>query len=139
MYIIYNLQDFITYSQNEVSPELFGAVGDGIYDDTEALQSAIDYCFKNGVQLKLRSGKTYCISKPLNLSNTAVLIIDGSWSTLKAKKAMNYMLTYDGSANTKNDVKTKLSDKIIYITWDVIPVIYDAEKKTILNVQRLIY
>lgn len=101
-----NLQDFITYSQNEVSPELFGAVGDGIYDDTEALQSAIDYCFKNGVQLKLRSGKTYCISKPLNLSNTAVLIIDGSWSTLKAKKTMNYMLTYDGSANTKNDVKT---------------------------------
>ncbi len=39
---------------------------------------------------------------------------------------------------TKNDVKTKLSDKIIYITWDVIPVIYDAEKKTILNVQRLL-
>ena len=37
-----------------------------------------------------------------------------------------------------NDVKTKLSDKIIYITWDVIPVIYDAEKKTILNVQRLL-
>ena len=28
--------------------------------------------------------------------------------------------------------------KIIYITWDVIPVIYDAEKKTILNVQRLL-
>lgn len=39
---------------------------------------------------------------------------------------------------TKNDVKTKPSDKIIYITWDVIPVIYDAEKKTILNVQRLL-
>ncbi len=39
---------------------------------------------------------------------------------------------------TKNDVRTKLSDKIIYITWDVIPVIYDAEKKTILNVQRLL-
>lgn len=101
-----SLEDFINHSQSEIFPEIFGAVGNGIYDDTDALQSAINYCIANGTQLKLQNGKTYCISKSLNLSNTAALIIDGNWATLKAIKTMDYMISYDGSANTKNDVKT---------------------------------
>lgn len=38
----------------------------------------------------------------------------------------------------KYDVKTKLPDRRIYINWDLMPVIYDARKKEILKVQRLL-
>lgn len=45
-----------------VTPEMFGAVGDGITDDTEAIQEAI-----NSGKSVLMWGKTYCISRKLLL------------------------------------------------------------------------
>lgn len=49
-----------------VTPGMFGAVGDGVTDDTESLQEAIDYCLEHKMALKLRAG-TYRITKPLHL------------------------------------------------------------------------
>lgn len=61
-----------------VTPEQFGAVGDGETDDTEALQAAIEYCQINNQHLVLPS-KTYLtgqvtINKRINITaNGAVL------------------------------------------------------------------
>lgn len=109
-----SIQDFLTkHNLYEITPEQFGAVGNGRFDDTVALQDAIDYCISNGKQLKCQNGKTYCISNSLNLSNTSTCLIDFNWATLKAIKTMDYMITFDGSANAKNDVKTLLRNIII--------------------------
>lgn len=109
-----NIEDYLLYNDmHEVTPELFGAVGNGQFDDTIALQNAINYCIENGTQLKCQNGKTYCISNPLDLSNTAICLIDFNWSILKAIKTMDYMITFDGSANIRNDVKTLLKNVII--------------------------
>lgn len=109
-----SIQDFLTkHNLYEVNPEQFGAVGNGQFDDTVALQDAIDYCIANGKQLKCQNGKTYCISNSLNLSNTSTCLIDFNWAVLKAIKAMDYMITFDGSANIKNDVKTLLKNIVI--------------------------
>lgn len=50
---------------NVVYASSFHAIGDGVTDDTEALQRAINYCSENYKMLKLDSGKTYLISEPL--------------------------------------------------------------------------
>lgn len=109
-----NITEYLqTHDLAEVTPEQFGAVGNGQFDDTTALQNAINYCIENGTQLKCQNGKTYCISNSLNLSNTSTCLIDFNWATLKAIKTMDYMITFDGSANVKNDVKTLLKNIII--------------------------
>lgn len=42
------------------TPRAFGAIGDGVTDDTEALQAAIDWCIANKVALSL--DETYLVS-----------------------------------------------------------------------------
>lgn len=109
-----NITEYLqTHDLAEVTPEQFGAVGNGQFDDTVALQNAIDYCILNGKQLKCQNGKTYCISDTLDLSNTNICMLDFNWATIKAIKAMDYMFKFDGSANIKNDVKTLLKNIII--------------------------
>lgn len=47
--------------KNFATPEEFGAVGDGIADDTEAVQNAIDHCISTGAVLSSNGGK-YLVS-----------------------------------------------------------------------------
>lgn len=109
-----NITEYLqTHDLAEVTPEQFGAIGNGIFDDTTALQNAIDYCILNGKQLKCQNGKTYCISNTLDLSNTNICMLDFNWATIKAIKIMDYMFKFDGSANVKNDVKTLLKNIVI--------------------------
>ena len=49
-----------------VTPEMFGAVGDGKTDDTNALNSAIEYCRTNKIKLVSRY-KKYLISECVNM------------------------------------------------------------------------
>lgn len=49
------LQDAIKY----ITPEMFGAKGDGVTDDTISLKSSITYAKANRVSIYLSSGKTY--------------------------------------------------------------------------------
>ncbi|WP_261175431.1 hypothetical protein [Citrobacter freundii] len=62
------VQDAIAW----VTPQMFGAVGDGITDDTLAFQNAMDYCQANFVDLLVPSvpnGVHYKITKPLLYRN----------------------------------------------------------------------
>lgn len=53
---------FLPWIRNDyVTPEMFGAVGDGVADDTEAVQAAINYGSKNSVNVRFNSHGTYCI------------------------------------------------------------------------------
>ena len=73
------------YYNDTVYPHMFGAVGDGVTDDTVALQLAIDYAVANKKTLKLTSGCTYLISKTLNWNGTHIFF-DGNGATIKASE-----------------------------------------------------
>ena len=65
-----------------VTPQMFGAVGDGIADDTEAIQAAID----SGVKIVDLLDKTYFIAKSIVLSNGQTIrngAIDGHGDTIR--------------------------------------------------------
>ena len=78
-----------------VTPEMFGAVGDGRHDDTHAIIAAIDYCLANGIN-ELRGRGIYLITDSIgcksnrNSSNPllhfrmelAVVVIDDQWDAL---------------------------------------------------------
>ena len=62
-------------TQSFVTPEQFGAVGDGIADDTEAIQRASDNC-KSGQKLLFGANKKYKITDTIIFYRTNV--IDGN-------------------------------------------------------------
>lgn len=57
--------------QSYVTPEMFGAIGDGSNDDTVAVQAAIDA----SRTVKLTNGKSYLITSPLTITNDNQQII----------------------------------------------------------------
>lgn len=74
-------------ADNVVYASSFGAVGDGVIDDTEALKKAIKYSSENYKLLKLDSGKTYLISETLLWDETSKSIyLDGNYATITSNK-----------------------------------------------------
>lgn len=66
------LEEKIKYLENYVTPEMFGAVGDGIADDTNAFQYAIDECKNNSKKL-FAFGK-YKLSNSVIIENVSVYV-----------------------------------------------------------------
>ncbi|MEM1314153.1 MAG: hypothetical protein AAGI51_06350 [Pseudomonadota bacterium] len=54
-------------AEHVVHPEMFGAKGDGVQDDIEALEAAADFCAAKQALLQLRGGSDYGISRPWRL------------------------------------------------------------------------
>ena len=77
-----------------VSPEMFGAAGDGAADDTTAIQTAIEKARSLGSFVKF-SEKTYCVSSPLEISGVP---IDFNHCTLKRVKD-GKVLIFNGAEN----------------------------------------
>lgn len=71
-------RDLLSY----VTPESFGAVGDGVTDDTEALQNAIDLAIETKKELKpISSDKIYLVTKKLVVNDT--IKMDFSYACIK--------------------------------------------------------
>lgn len=64
----------------------YGVVGDGLTDDTAAMQSALD-ALASGYTLHLEPGKTYLITDTLTL-NTSNVVIDGHGATMTGTDAI---------------------------------------------------
>ena len=94
-----------------ITPEYFGAVGDGVTDDSEAIQDWLDAHINNKNYIFDISSKTYAIGTGLNINyEEEDYLIDFKNATIKALNNMNYML----SVNTvQSDVNfgTDISDK----------------------------
>lgn len=71
-----------------VTPEMFGAVGDGETDDAEAIQEAINACSAFDTLRFLN--KTYCVSEPIVLDKK--VNINGNGAILKATQPMDCVL-----------------------------------------------
>lgn len=73
------------------SPEHHGAVGDGLTDDTTALQAAFD----TGCSVELTAGKTYLIAASLRLSADDVTVTGGG----RIKVSRSFDLSSDRDGN----------------------------------------
>lgn len=71
-----------------ITPEMFGAAGDGVTDDTEALQECLN---RGGYYGKY--GATYLITDALHLSSDTKIL--GNFSTIKVKDGVD--ITFSGT------------------------------------------
>lgn len=67
------------------TPEMYGAIGDGVTDDSDAIQAAIDAA--TAFSTVMFRTKTYCVSKPIKLNKK--VNIDGQGAVLKATQSMD--------------------------------------------------
>ncbi len=73
-----------------VTPQMYGAVGDGVTDDTDAIQSAMNYVTANGGSLRFPGGTTYIISKPIQIiTYQKSFEIDFGYSTITCGSEFN--------------------------------------------------
>lgn len=71
---LYRLEGYIRRSPKDcVTPEMFGAVGDGITDDTRAIQTAVESAISNKQKIVL--SKSYYITEPIKANGN--LNLDG--------------------------------------------------------------
>ena len=63
------VNDACVNTQDYVSVKSFGAVGDGVTDDTAAIQNAIDYAYTSGSQLEWPTGNYLTTSSITNFHN----------------------------------------------------------------------
>ena len=92
-----------------VTPEMFGAVGDGVTDDSVAFQSAVNAC--NTVHLT--EGKTYYLASAINITND--IVISGHNATIKTvatgSGAINNGLLVRGTLKAETTLTTNYVSK----------------------------
>lgn len=76
--------NYISKNSTYATPEMFGAIGDGITDDT----SAITNFFNSGRALALTAGKVYKVIKPITTPQT-FKYLNGNGATLKFEQFNN--------------------------------------------------
>lgn len=79
-----------------VTPEMYGAIGDGKADDTEALQNA----FAVSKNILIENG-TYLISDTIDIDSDTVLTINNAKILSKATENKKYIFDIEGKENIK--------------------------------------
>ena len=59
----------LVVTEHYVTPEQFGAYGDGTHDDASAVQGSIDYATANGCDAQFSTGMTYLVSAGITVGN----------------------------------------------------------------------
>lgn len=90
---------FDTSQRGRISAKDYGAVGDGITDDTEALERAFDAAAEMHVSLYIPAG-TYIIRRPMSLRSGMEVYGDGFSTIIKKKAAVWHKLTEILAADT---------------------------------------
>ncbi len=86
----YNTEvETLSPAETDVTPQMFGAVGDGVTDDTKAIQAAIDSLKETGGTIFIPAG-TYVISDALLLYSNQSVISNGA--VLIQGQAINNMM-----------------------------------------------
>ena len=98
-----------------INAKEFGAMGNGVCDDTEAIQKAIDYANENGRTVQLPKG-TYLISKPIVLNGCSLIgeisnIFQRTGTVIKCLTA-NFTAIKQGSTSA-GDIMFNLQDLIV--------------------------
>ena len=97
---------------DNVTPEMFGAVGDGVADDTTNLQTAIYYAYTKKIKLCLLN-KTYLVSSPLIIHSE--LEIDGNNATIKTDKNISIIYSPDVVHNVNiHDLTLQGANNIVF-------------------------
>lgn len=65
-------------TNTEISFEEFGAVGDGVSDDTESIKTALEYAKENNLSISSRKRKTYLISSTISIDFGIKINLNGS-------------------------------------------------------------
>lgn len=108
-----NFADYVAHKAETVTGMVnvktgYGAIGDGVADDTTALQNAIDYCIANKAELYLPSGN-YLITSTLTVTDTIRIV-----GQKGANNKVNSVITLD-SASDITAIEVSNGDDITYI------------------------
>lgn len=107
-----------------ITPEMYGAMGNGVHDDSVALQKALDCCFKNPSNFIFKGTRynNYAVSTPIDIDMSQVPNSDGLVDFNGAKitaiaDKMQYVLSYK-TTGTENGsyihhAKTTLTNVVI--------------------------
>ena len=110
----------IDYLSNYVTPQMFGAKGDGINNDTLAIQSAIDYSLINSTIVYLPKVKDYYkISKSLVVESDTTIISNGAIIKCSEGNYAENCVGYGVFSNKSED------DSLINVTLDGITIYVD--------------
>ena len=103
----------VAAGKNFITPELFGAKGDGVTDDTAALQGAINAAISGNVPFKGTPNKRYLISNGIDIimPNSTYLYgefdFQGSELIVKSDSELQYVIKYHNPAANHSDVHSK--------------------------------
>lgn len=89
---------------NYITPEVFGAIGDGENDDTQALLDCFNYANENFINVKLQN-KIYQSTKMIKTNGC--YDIEGRNSIIKAIGEMDVLFMVDKTLDDLNNIKNK--------------------------------
>lgn len=84
---INNNDEYLFYRDDYISVKEFGAVGDGVIDDSESLQTAFDFARDNNYNILLEKDKTYLLGSSVLALYFYGGILEGNGATIKCTHA----------------------------------------------------
>lgn len=85
-----------------VTPQMFGAKGDGVTDDTQAIQECIDDCYSRGIYRIFFPRGTYLVTSPIVIYFSYVNFWHGKGITLEGEHKGDTIIKKSGTATYKN-------------------------------------
>jgi hypothetical protein len=102
------LVDITSKKADWVTPEQYGAIGNGVADDTVALQSAINYCIANKKVLRGKDNAIYGIKATLTVNGFIDMMMNTA--TIKALVAIDKMIFYQFPSDYRDSSKDLLGN-----------------------------